>query len=222
MEKENISKEWNWQKVINVSPWLEPAPDAYYLAAKWSNEGKKDFLDFGCGLGRHSLFFASKGFNVASFDLSLDSVNEVLKRAKKLNLNIEVKLSDMHHVDYPSNSFDAILAYHVISHTNLEKIQLVADELFRLLRKGGEVYFDVCSDDSWIALKSNYPKMDSQTYVVNQEGPEFGIPHLCLSLKDIKRIFSKFELVKITHKDVQVENDTDCDHKHFWVLLRKK
>src|SRR5438874_9666785 len=36
-------------------------------------------LDVACGLGRHSILLAGKGFEVTGIDLSEDSINEALK-----------------------------------------------------------------------------------------------------------------------------------------------
>ena len=221
MEKEDISKRWDWTKVENKLPWLTPAPEAYYLASRWKKDNKKSFLDFGCGLGRHSFFFASNGFDVKAFDLSIDSVNEVKKKSKELGFDIQVIESDMHHVSYEDESFDCLLAYHVISHTNFTKIHLVAKEMYRLLRSGGEAYFDLCAIDGWMFKESNYPKIDERTVVVNEEGPEYGIPHLCVSLDDILSIFKMFTIVSVEHRDICYEEGKKKNQAHYWVLLRK-
>ena len=42
----------------------------YYLAARWKGLGYRTLLDFGCGLGRHAVYFAKQGFKVSAFDLS--------------------------------------------------------------------------------------------------------------------------------------------------------
>lgn len=51
------SKEWDW-KEEKSSIWVTPSEECYYIANRWRNKGYKDLLDFGCGLGRHSVFFA--------------------------------------------------------------------------------------------------------------------------------------------------------------------
>lgn len=56
MEKEAIAKAWDWEKESKKEPWLTPEPIVYYLVSRWKGQGKKDYLDFGCGLGRHALF----------------------------------------------------------------------------------------------------------------------------------------------------------------------
>ena len=34
--------------------WKNPSIESFYLVNRWKSQDKKDFLDLGCGLGRHS------------------------------------------------------------------------------------------------------------------------------------------------------------------------
>lgn len=46
------SKGWNW-KIIegkNEEIWKEPSIESYYLINRWKEQGKKNFLDLGCGI----------------------------------------------------------------------------------------------------------------------------------------------------------------------------
>ena len=53
------SKGWNWKIVQDnqTEIWKEPSIESYYLLNRWSSQEKKEFLDLGCGLGRHSILF---------------------------------------------------------------------------------------------------------------------------------------------------------------------
>lgn len=163
MQVEKVSKSWNWNSVENLETWMKPSEDSIYLLNKWKNENKNTFMDFGCGVGRHAFYFASNGFQVKAFDLSNDAVKFV--EEQKGHLNVEVKLGDMHHVPFEDECVDCLIAYHVISHTNRKGIDLVADEIYRVLKKKGEFYADLCSKDGWLYKNSNYPKMDDWTVV---------------------------------------------------------
>ena len=59
------SKGWNWEivKGEGESIWKNPSIESFYLLNKWQNENKKEFLDLGCGIGRHSILFGKNGFN---------------------------------------------------------------------------------------------------------------------------------------------------------------
>ena len=70
------SKPWEWSKLNEEGQkkWKEPSIESYYLINRWKKQNKKDFLDIGCGLGRHTIQFAKKGFNVNSIDLSEEAI----------------------------------------------------------------------------------------------------------------------------------------------------
>lgn len=56
--------------------YLERAKYWIILLAKQMEEtNEKDFLDLGCGIGRHTILFAQNGFNTYAFDLSEEAVN---------------------------------------------------------------------------------------------------------------------------------------------------
>ena len=61
--------QWNWT-AEKTAQWLQPAIEAPYLALRWHQRGFHDFLDNGCGPGRHAMFFAARGFRVTALDQS--------------------------------------------------------------------------------------------------------------------------------------------------------
>ena len=63
-----IFKGWDWEK-NNDNYWLTPDNDAYFLAERFQDLGYKDIFDLGVGLGRHSIFFARRGFRVKGIDV---------------------------------------------------------------------------------------------------------------------------------------------------------
>lgn len=59
------SKPWNWEMVKekNEEKWKMPSQEIYYLIHRWHQNGVKNVLDLGCGIGRHSILFSQEGFN---------------------------------------------------------------------------------------------------------------------------------------------------------------
>lgn len=193
------SKAWNW-KIAEQDAWLNPSEESYYYAEKWKAEGRKAVLDLGCGLGRHSVFFYKKGFEVTACDLSEYGVNHLKEWQKKEGVSFPVVQCDMKKLPFPDNSFDAIYSYHVISHCDSKGIVEILAEIRRVLKPGGEIYFDFCSKESWGFKESGFPKIDENTFVF-QGGVEDGIPHYCVDIEDIDRIMTGFTLHRIRHID---------------------
>lgn len=219
------SKAWNWEIIegSHEKYWLEPDMAVYYLADRWKESNKKDFLDLGCGLGRHTIFFTKRGFKTSGFDLSKDAINKAKKYASDENLDIDFKIGDMLKLPYENESFDAILCMNVISHTDTEGMRKITDELYRVLRKNGECYFTLGSKDTW-GFKQDWPIVDANTKLRQEDGPENGIPHFYADYDLIFELFSnKFEIVKIFQRvDYHITDNIRNESFHWHCLVRKK
>jgi len=215
------SKAWNWKEEKN-SYWLKPSEESYYIVNRWKEKNYKDILDFGCGLGRHSIFFAKNGFNVSAFDLSIDAINNLNLLAQNENLNINTTVADMIDLPYKENSFDAIFAYHVISHTDTIGIKKIVSEIKRVLKSNGEIYLTLCSKETWSFKDAGYPKVDENTIIKTDEGPEKGIPHFYVTASDILNLFSDFEIINIRHIDDCYFNGKLQNSKHYFINAKLK
>src|SRR5260370_9502779 len=67
-------------------------------------------LDLCCGIGRHSIEFARRGFNVIGVDLTKPYLEQARASASKENLKIEFVLSDMREFSRPG-AFDAAINF---------------------------------------------------------------------------------------------------------------
>ena len=85
---EYISKPWDWSKNTDER-WLTPCTDTPYLAERWESKGFSRFFDLGCGLGRHSVYMAKKGFSVTASDLSAYGVEHTKKWAADENVTVD-------------------------------------------------------------------------------------------------------------------------------------
>ena len=169
-------KAWDWEKT-ETNIWYRPAEIAYYLADRWKQKGFLRFLDLGCGLGRHSLFFAREGFTVHAIDLSEVAVDGLRTAAAEQNVSVTAQCGDMSALPYQDNAFDCLLAYHVISHTDTAGIKKILSEIRRVVKKGGEVYLTLCSKNAWSYKEAGFPIVDENTVIKVEDGPENGIPH---------------------------------------------
>lgn len=217
------SKAWNWEMVREDAEnrWKNPSIESYYLVNRWKSQDKKDFLDLGCGLGRHTILFAKNNFDVKAFDLSENAVERTREWAENLNLNVDFKVGDMLELPYENESVDCILCRNVISHTDTTGIKKIISEINRVLRKDGECYLTLGSKESW-GYKQDWPVVDENTKIRVEDGPENGIPHFFADYDLIKELFkdNKIELIE------QIENFYDTPEKqftsyHYHILIKK-
>ena len=217
------SKAWDWKIVKNKQEqtWLEPSVESYYLINRWQKQRKKDFLDLGCGLGRHTIQFAKAGFNTAGFDLSEESIRRTAEYAKAEKLNIALKVGDMLELPYPDASFDCILCRNVISHTDTAGMRQIVEELKRVLRPEGECYLTLGSKETW-GFKQDWPVVDENTKIRIEDGPENGIPHFYADYDLIQELFKDFKIELVYQlEDFYEKGGKTLNSWHYHLLIKK-
>lgn len=210
------SKAWDWEKEKD-NFWLTPCEESYYFSEKWRHEGKKSVLDLGCGLGRHSILFAQKGFKVTSVDLSEYSIQHLREWEQRERVFIRSKVCDIKELPFADNAFDCIFSYHVISHTDSKGIHHILDEIKRVLKPGGEVYLTMCSKDTSWFQDTSLQRIDENTVIKKEKGAEKGIPHFCVNFEDILSLFQDFHIERIRHTDDCYSNGKIQHIMHYYI-----
>jgi len=100
----------------------------------------KTVLDFGCGDGARSLQYAKCGATVHAFDISPESVRNLLKTARNAGLHDRIHASVMpaETLAYPDGLFDLVLGVAILHHTD---VSMVEQEIKRVLKPGGRAIF---------------------------------------------------------------------------------
>ena len=223
------SKGWNWNVVDDEQEqiWKNPCIESYYLLNRWSSFGMKDFLDLGCGIGRHSVMFSKNDFNVSCFDISEKAIKRTKEWCEDENLTCTYNVGDMLELPYEDNSFDCIMCRNVISHTDTEGIKKIIRELKRVLKDNGECYLTLGSKDSWGFKSSNWPNIDNNTKLRKENGPENNIPHFYADADLCNDLFSSFNIIDFyqTIEYYKHNNIINSDEKrklyHYHLLIKK-
>lgn len=218
------SKEWNWEVVYGDGEkrWLEPSIESYYLINRWSGQGKKVFLDLGCGIGRHTILFAQNGFKTKGFDLSKNALLRTSEYAKSAGVEVELEYGDMLNLPYEDASIECILCRNVISHTDTEGMIKIASELFRVLKDDGECYLTLGSKQTWGFQQTDWPLVDPNTRIRMDEGPEKFIPHFYADYDLIKELFANFKIELIYQvEDFDEKNGKVFSSMHYHILIKK-
>jgi SAM-dependent methyltransferase len=124
------------------------------------------------GEGRNGVFAARLGWQVTSFDLSVEGQSKALQLARDNNVTLEYIVSDLEQLEFERASFDAIgLVY---AHFSAEKKSIFHSKLDDYLKPGGIIIFEAFSKNHLHFTKLN---------------PEVGGP------KDIDMLYSQSEIV---------------------------
>lgn len=223
------SKGWNWNIVNNDEEqiWKNPCIESYYLLNRWTSYDMKDFLDLGCGIGRHSVLFAKNNFNVSCFDISEDAIKRTKKWCEEENLTCNYMVGDMLELPYEDESFDCIMCRNVISHTDTDGIRKIIRELKRVLKDNGECYLTLGSKDSWGFKCTNWPLVDENTKIKKENGPENNIPHfyvdadLCNDLFGSFNILELYQTIDYYKRNNYIYSDEQGKLYHYHLLIKK-
>ena len=218
------SKGWEWQSVKGdfADYWKTPGIEAYYLLNRWQGMKFAEFLDLGCGIGRHSVLFGKNSFHVHAFDISEDAVRKTRAWAESEGLSLDYKVGDMLDLPYSDEQFDCIYCKNVISHTDTEGAKRAISEIFRVLKKDGECYLTLCSKDTWGFKQTEWPLVDENTRLKMEKGPEFKTPHFYVDYDLVKALFSDF-IMEMVYQVVDYYEKVEkvFDSYHYHILVRK-
>ena len=219
------SKGWNWNIVgeNEAEVWKNPSIESYYLVNRWISQGKREFLDLGCGLGRHAILFGKNNFDVSCFDISEDAINKTREWATSEGLLFDYQVGDMLNLPYEDNRFDCILCRNVITHTDTEGMKKAVKELERVLKSNGECYLTLGSKDTWGFKQDSWPLIDENTRLKMEPGPEYKVPHFYVDYDLIKELFKDFDIMNIYQViDYYEKNNNVHDSYHYHTLIRKR
>src|SRR5215813_10367176 len=87
------------------------------------SKAKRSLLEIGAGPGRDSKFFQDMGLNVTCIDLS----PEMIKLCQQKGLSAYVM--DMVHLDFPSDSFDAVYSLNSLLHIPKDEFSIVLENV---------------------------------------------------------------------------------------------
>lgn len=220
----SISKGWQWEMLQENQKeyWRNPSEESYYLVNRWKMQGKSEFLDLGCGMGRHAILFGKNGFIVNCFDISEEAVRCTRQWAEQEGLSFQYAVGDMLKLPYEDNSIDCIMCRNVISHSDTKGVMQAIAEIRRVLRTDGECFLTLASKVTWGFNQEEWPLLDKNTRVRMDGGPEHGIPHFYVDYKEAKALFQSFEIVNISHVETYYEHDgKEYNSAHYHMLIKK-
>jgi SAM-dependent methyltransferase len=170
--------------------YTEPAKEVVKFTKLLKSSKAKRVLDIGCGSGRHVVYLASQGFDVYGFDQSPTGIKITKRWLSDENLKAKVIVRSMNRkFPYKDGFFDAMISIQVLHHNHPKTIKKVIEEIERVLKPKGMLFFTVPMLRQ-IANKK-FKKIGFRTYLPTR-GDEMGITHFYFNEKLIKEFFNNF------------------------------
>lgn len=139
--------EWSWENIESQKSFLEwqGMPDEKQTSNEVSMMEKilnisppLKMLDIGCGTGRQSIEFSSRGYNVTGIDVAESYIKQAIYKAKELNLKISFELKRGSQVT-EQNIYDfAIAYYHTLGFMDDNELKKHFNNIYNSIKKGGK------------------------------------------------------------------------------------
>lgn len=135
----------------------DSTPDNYAHYAEWIQllvdrlPHRASILDIGCGCGLPATKLLAEHFDITGIDFS-----EVqIERAKELVPSARFLCGDISELDFPPESYDAIVSFYAIIHTPLEEHTKLFANIARWLRPSG-FFLATVGHDAWTGAEDAY------------------------------------------------------------------
>jgi len=209
-------KQWNEIFKKEGKVFLKPQEDMAELAKLFRKKGIEKVLDLGCGSGRHTVYFAKKGFDAYGFDVApvgLKITKDWLKQ-EKLKANLKLG-SFFNKLPYKDNFFGAIVAVQAISHGRIENIRKLIKEMERILKPNGLIFVAFTQrskvknwrvgsihkerfyGDDGVSIIEERRKVLGPLTLLPIEGAEKGLIHYIFDKDAIKKEFKDFKIYRL-------------------------
>ncbi|KCZ72303.1 methyltransferase family protein [Candidatus Methanoperedens nitroreducens] len=147
----------------------------------------KNILEIGCGVGIDLIRFARMGARVSGVDIAERSIELAKKNFAFNGVDGDLRVMNGEELSFDDNSFDAVYAHGVIQYT--AKDEKMIDEIFRVLKPGGEAIIMVYNRYSWLNVMSKLFK----TELEHEDAPVLNK----YSIWQIQKMLYKFSEVRI-------------------------
>lgn len=118
-----------------------------FIESALSVPGGGRVLDLGCGYGRHTVPLARRGYEMVGLDLSLDLLQNALRRAQAKQTSIKFVHGDLRDLEFKS-VFDGVFCFNTTFgyFTDAQNL-MVLRGVHRALKPGGRFLIDVANRD---------------------------------------------------------------------------
>lgn len=192
----------------------KPVPFVVKAVPTFRRRKTKSVLDMGCGIGRHCVYLAKKGFRVIGVDVSKSALKMAKQWARKERLkNVFFICGTMTQIPFIENHFDAVISISVVHHAVKRNIEKTIAEIHRTLKKDGFFLANLASvkDPRYGAGK----RVENNTFRVPEAFEE-------KKFEELHHYFTKQEVFETLACFAESEIKLLKDKPHYWKVTAIK
>lgn len=176
----------NWDHALQTLGELdiEPEAEVVQFLSRMALKGKREGLDIGSGIGRHTITAAQLRLMMAAIDISPQAAQTTKRRLLEAGLEaIGTTTANAENLPFPSETFDFCIAICSLNHGGREAFIRSMHEAIRVLRTGGAMLGMVLSKND---PRYGVGRQLEKDCFVFESGPEAGIAHYFASPSSIR------------------------------------
>ncbi|EPY2277516.1 class I SAM-dependent methyltransferase [Clostridium sporogenes] len=216
-----------WEKIYNEGNQLNRYPYDSVVTFIYKNYPrdveKKNIkiLEVGCGAGNNLWFAAREGFNVTGVDISKSAIDYAKRRFNDENLLGNFIVGNFNKLPFNSETFDLVIDRAALTYLNLYECKTAIDEINRVLKFGGKLFFNPFSENHSSCVSGIYMKDGIISKI--KEGI-IGCGETCFyGRRDIYSLFNeKWELESVQHTETEERINPHYFVYADWKVTAKK
>jgi SAM-dependent methyltransferase len=176
---------------------------------EWADQLPAGILicDLGCGVGRHLTYLGGRGFQVAGADVAPTGIARTIAACAERGIACDGRVCNMTALPWPDATFDAALSTSTIHHGLRADVQRAIDEVWRVLKPGGQFLVDFpCRDaDDYAFLRAevaagNIREVEPHTFVDERpetDDPDARLPHHFCDEADLRDLLRSYTIGRV-------------------------
>ena len=208
-----------WQDPEIARSWRErpPLPEVVAMADRLAAEGRTRVLDIGCGVGRHTVYLASQGFEVTATDNAPAAIAACRKNLEQAGLQARLLELEMTEFPFPDAHFDGVVSTQVIHHTDRATLGRIIASITQKLAPGGIFVWATPSPRHSEAGKGREIEPGTWVDENHREGP---VPHHYCTEQEIREfVADDYDLQSLEERQMEGRPE---GIRHWYVVARKR
>lgn len=206
-----------WQDPNVVARWekMPPVPQVVEMADLLEAEGRRRVLDIGCGLGRHTVYLAARGFAVTATDNAPAALAACRKNLNDLDLDADLQEVEMTALSFPPAHFDAVVASNVIHHADLATLRRIIASITDMLAPAGLFVWVTPTPRHFGCGQGR--EIEPRTWI-GSNAPDGDLPHHYSTEAEVRHLLRAYDFLSMSEHEYRDE----LGARFHWCLLARK
>lgn len=209
-------KLWRSPEVRKRWEKMPPLPEVAKMADLLDASRRRRVLDIGCGLGRHAVYLAARGFAVTAVDnapAAIAACQQNLSEAGLAATVVPMEMTDLHSLD---GEFDGAAAVMVIHHARRATLARIIADITQKLAPGGLFVWETATPKHFHCGRGE--EIEPGTWV-DPDHPEGPIPHHYATEEEVRGLLGQYDILSMHEHEFREGTDSRF---HWRVLARKR